>query len=550
MAVAAFVAVSCNKVFDELSVNPNQMGLNSFYEDSESVNEGLIGIYGYIASPRNLGAGGFGLQLSRSDEASCGADYSVPGTYSDDYTASYYSVVQPFQLMYTAAAQAAKIIQVIDDVDFTDETLKNVYLGEAHFLRAFCHFYLFINYRNIPLIKEASTETIRPQATPEESWDFIISDLQEAEKLLPSKGYWDSKYPGRPCAGSAAALLGKCYLYRSGIEPLYGSSSTTYYKEAAEEFGKIMNGTYGKYSLVSDYNWNFDVAHENNDESLWEIQLLGDVVNTSFNPGLTTSGLFNDIRSKLPIMGVVTGNNASNSQVLHDWVYDVFLNSRNAAGENDPRMWGTMVFNDNVAEIKAPAGCQVTYLDGKTWADEFGGADKGFGDKWPAAAAFKCSSRKWLDWTLPERNPGNNVYFFYGRAQGCNWRWIRYADVLLMYAEAVYMGGTATAGSALDALNAVRARAGMPARANIDLDVIENERILELTYEGTRFYDLLRWGKLVSRFRELENSDPNFKSYNNGHTYKGFVENKHEWCPLPIDEVEGNRLITQNNPGW
>lgn len=547
-----WMVTSCNDIFDDLSVNPNQIDLNSFYTTPENVNKGIMGAYGYISTPRNLGACGFGLQLSRSDEASSGADYSMPGTYSDDYTSSYYTIVQPFQLMYTAAGQACQMIQVIPEVEFTDETLKNAYLGEAHFLRAFAHFFLFINYRNIPLVKEmtGNASEYREQATPEEAWNFIISDLQEAERLLPPKGYWDSSNLGRATKASAAALLGKAYLYRSGIEPIYGSSSQTYYDEAAQAFGRVINGNYGTYELVSDYNWNFDVAHENNDESLWEIQFLGDVVNTNFNPGFVESGLFSDIRSKLPIMGIETGYNASNAQVIHDWVYDVFVNSKNAAGETDPRMFGTLVFNDNLPEIVAPAGCKVTFCEGNTWEDEFGSKTAGFGDKWVGAKDYKCASRKWLDWTLPMRDPGNSMYFFYGRAQGVNWRWLRYSDVLLMYAEAVVMGGQQTSISALDAINKVRDRVNMPHVATADMETIEHERILELTYEGHRFYDLLRWGRLPERFRELEASDPNFKAYNNGHTYKGFVENKHEWVPIPIEEVEGNPYITSNNPGW
>lgn len=118
-----------------------------------------------------------------------------------------------------------------------------------------------------------------------------------------------------------------------------------------------------------------------------------------------------------------------------------------------------------------------------------------------------------------------------------------------MYAEAVVKGGTQGSLTALDAVNQVRARVGMPAVSTVDMDVIEHERILELTQEGHRFFDLLRWGKVAQRFHELERTDPNFKKYSNS-AYLGFQENKNEWLPLPVDEVEGNPHITRNNPGW
>ncbi len=140
--------------------------------------------------------------------------------------------------------------------------------------------------------------------------------------------------------------------------------------------------------------------------------------------------------------------------------------------------------------------------------------------------------------------------FFNGRAQGVNWRMIRYSDVLLMYAEAVVMGGKATANiTPLEAINKVRDRVGVPHVTEANMRTIEDERILELTYEGFRFFDLLRWGKVVERFRELENTDPLFKRFSRAQ-YMGFKENKNEWVPLPIDEVEGNPYITKNNPGW
>ena len=132
-----------------------------------------------------------------------------------------------------------------------------------------------------------------------------------------------------------------------------------------------------------------------------------------------------------------------------------------------------------------------------------------------------------------------------------NYRYIRYADVLLMYAEAVVSGGKQGILTPLEAVSRVRARksVNLPALAAVDMEVIENERILELTGEGHRFFDLLRWGKVVQRFRELEASDPNFKQYGMSE-YLGFREGRDEWLPIPIDEVEGNPYITKNNPGW
>ena len=519
---------ACEKTFDELASNPNQQDVNGFYNTPQNINKGVIGIYAYITTPRAMGT-------------DC-SDYGEPGQYSANLSSSWYTIVQPYALFYTAASQACQMIEAIPNVNFTNQQLKNAYLGEAYFLRAYTHWFLFLNFRNIPLMKELpkSAKDYKPQATPEEAWNFIISDLKRAKELLPEKGFWTGESIGRVTKGSAIALLGKAYLYRSGIERYYGNSTATYYNEAATEFNELIVS--GKYRLVADYNDNFKVATENNDESIFELQFLGDVTNTGFNPGLSNSGVWRDPRGYLP-----PTNKIASSSIIHDWVYNTFVNSKDASGHTDPRMFGTLIFDDTKPEINARTGDEVRIFDNKTFKEYYG--TKGFGVAKAQAKKYKAACRKGIDWTLPTNNPGNNFYMWNGRANGLNQIEIRYADVLLMYAEAVVNGGTQGSLSALDAVNQVRARVGMPAVVSVDMNVIERERILELTQEGHRFFDLLRWGKVVQRFRELEGSDPNFKQYNNS-AYLGFQEHKNEWLPLPVDEVEGNPYIQHNNPGW
>ncbi len=537
---------SCNSVFDELATNPNQQDVNNFYTTPENLNKGVIGIYSYITTPRAMGASMGRMIANRSDESSDRSDYGQPGQYAANVTSSWYTLVQPFALLYTAASQACQMIQVIPNVTFSNDAQKNAYLGEAYFLRAYCHWFLLLNFRNIPLMKElpSSAKDYKPQATPEETWEFIIDDLKKAKSLLPKKGYWTGDNTGRVTSAAAAALLGKAYLYRSGIEPKYGTSTKTYYSEAAAAFDEIIKGQHGNFKLMDDYNDNFRVATENNDESILEWQFLGDAVNTGFNPGLTTSGVFRDPRGNIIPTTKITA-----SHVIHDWVYNTFAASKDVNGYTDSRMFGTLVFDDSAPEIKAKPGDVVKIFDGKTFKEYYGA--KGFSSVNVIAGNYKSACRKAIDWTLPTVNSGNNLYMWNYRAHGLNYREIRYADVLLMYAEAVVSGGTQGSISALEAVNRVRARksVNVPLLTSVDMKSIENERILELTQEGYRFFDLLRWGKVAQRFSELEKSDPNFKQYNTS-TYLGFKEGKNEWLPIPVDEVEGNPYITTNNPGW
>lgn len=554
LTLVGLLMTSCNSVFDDLSVNPNQQDVKSFYNNAENINKGVIGIYSYLTTPRALGVSATRIMANRGDESSDRTDYGVPGQYCASLTPSWYTIAEPYALFYTAASQACQMIEVIPNVEFANAELKNAYLGESYFLRAFAHWFLFLNFRNIPLMSSfpKTSKDYKPQSRPDSTWDFIISDLKKAKELLPKKGYWSGANRGRVTAASAAALLGKAYLYRSGIEKYYGNATRTYYDEAAECFDEIIKGNYGSYKLVDNYDDNFKVATENNDESILEFQFLGDAVNTVFNPGLTNSGVWRDPRGVQPPSLI-----SNNAHVIHQWVYDTFVNSKDANGKTDSRMFGTLIFDDTAPEINAKEGNVVRVFDGKrfneyyTAKDKDGNITKGFGIVSAQAGKYKSACRKGLDWTLPTKNPGNNMWIGNLRANGMNYTYIRYDDVLLMYAESVISGGKQGSLTPVQAVNAVRRRASvmMPEVSSVDMSVIENERILELTGEGHRFYDLLRWGKLASRFHELESSDPNFKQYNIS-AYLGFKEGKNEWLPIPIDEVEGNPYIKENNPGW
>ncbi len=147
--------------------------------------------------------------------------------YGSSLNSSYYTIMQPFGLLYSTASQATYIIENIDKVEFFDQKLKSAYLGEAYFWRAFSHFYLLTNYRKVALIKHARKvwRTTCASCRLDEIWDFIAEDLLLAKENL-LKRLLEGDQAGRVTAAAAAALRGKAYLFRSGIEPLYGKAPT------------------------------------------------------------------------------------------------------------------------------------------------------------------------------------------------------------------------------------------------------------------------------------------------------------------------------------
>lgn len=554
--VATASLSSCSDVFDELAINPAQPSMKEYFKTPEAINEAVMTCYGYIQTQRSFGASASKTMIIRSDEASSNSDYGKPGMYGSSLNSSFYTIMQPFGLIYSCASQATYVIEQIGNVPFQDTKLRDAYLGEAYFWRAFCHFYLLTNYRNVSLITKApvdASDYARPVTPYEEVWNSICADFGKAEELLPSKGYWKGDRAGRVTAASAAAMLGKSYLYRSGIEPKYGTSSTTYYDQAAAAFDRVISGKYGNYRLV-EYGQNFDVAHENNDESIVELQFVGDVENASFNPATATSGLAFDTRGIM-----LPGTGVGYEGVVHDWLFDEFKKSIDKDGYTDIRMFSTMFFNDLAADIKLRPGQRLTGPGGYHFEDMYPKGD------FSTAAnvrthAYKAAFLKGMDLSMPMRNnqptsitgvgAGVKEYIYnQPRAHGVNWRYLRYADVLLMYAESVVMGGKAGSLTAAAAVKQVRDRANLPALAGVNLDAIKHERMLEFALEGHRFYDLLRWGELNDRFKTLEAQDPNFKTFISDTDFSGFTSNKHEWLPIPITEKESNPHAVQN-PGY
>ena len=561
---------SCDGIFDDLANNPNQPSMDTYFTNPNAVNDAVLTLYGYISTQRCLGASGSKTQIIRSDEASSNSDYGKPGMYGADLNASFYTIEQPYTLMYTTASQASYIIEATPNVDFRgNEDLRNAYVGEAHFWRAFAHFYLLTNFRQVSPIRRMprnSDDYIRPLEQPEAVWDFIFEDLQEAKRLLPTKGYWNSEYAGRVTKAAAASLLGKCYLYRSGIETSYGTNKTTFYSEAAQEFSDVIDGKYGTFELTKNYADNFDVAHENNSEAILEIQFLGDVENTNFNPGLATSGLAFDSRGLM-----LPGAGVGYEGVVHTWLYDAYVNSIDKDGHTDIRMFSTLMFDDLKPEIKLHVDAKNNPIrlegpGGFHWEDLYpaNGDKEGFQTVSNTLAhSFKAGIKKGVDFAMPmmtnadgsPKLPGvgggvKEYVYNQPRAHGVNWRYIRYADVLLMYAEAVLSGGKQVTITPLEAVNKVRDRANLKDLPSVTMDDVKTERILELSLEGHRFYDLLRWGELSSRFSSLTSSDSSFKKFISASDYKGFVTHKHEWLPIPINEVNSNPYITENNPGY
>jgi hypothetical protein len=369
---------------------------------------------------------------------------------------------------YTGIARANVILaQLPRATRFTDEANKPRFEAEARFLRAYFYFMLAIHYDRPPLtlaVIEGSAENARlPLSEPGEVWDAIVADLQFAQTNLPENFGADK---GRANANTASALLGKVFLYRAQWE-----NNPAYYDNAIAEFNKVV----GKYSLVPLPNV-FSAAHENNAESIFEIQFV-------FGSGDNT-WLPNDFGAA----GDQNVGSGATQRSVH--FRPGCFNADCAPGAND-RGYGNVHATQSLqSEFEAgdPRRVETIFLNGDTYPHIDGSTP--YKASWSVTGS---TPSKYILHDDPSEPPGRP------NASLNNERVIRYADVLLMLAEAKILSSTPDFGGAAGLINQVRQRASaaLPTVAvgtrNEMFHALMHERRVELAFEAHRYNDLVRW---------------------------------------------------------
>lgn len=383
--------------------------------------------------------------------------------------------------MFAGVQRANYILEFKDKTNFEG---KEQIIAEARFLRAYYQFELVKWFGGIPMKGDArfqigDEKTIK-RATKEEVYAVIESDLIYASQNLaaiPSQ-------KGRATKGAALALLGKAYLFQNK------------FSQAATTLDGLISSN--AYALESDYNSIFEMAGENNKESVFEVQYT-DIEGAGFgclqcSEGNVAVG-FNGIRNYSG--GLFTSGFSFNVPTKEAF---------NSYEAGDGRRG-------------------VAILDIEAWAASTGAT---FGKGNEHTGYF---NRKYLP-----RKRSNNSAGDLNLTNPNNYRSIRYADVLLMAAEAYNRGGIDDTKAKLF-LNQVRDRAfgdtdhRITASGAALTDFILKERRLELLGEGHRFFDLVRTGKAAGTI-------PNFKA------------GKNEIFPLPIEEIQFSGGNWEQNPGY
>lgn len=449
----------------------------------------------------------------RSDDADKGSTTSDGGANAQQFdnfpVLPSNGYLNPFWLAHYTLINACnttiKEVNTNPNIVASDDIKKQT-IAEARFLRGYAYFNLVNYFGRVPLFdtlfSDPAAQNNVPQSTTAALWQFVENDLTFAAANLPLT--WDSKtFPGRVTSGSANGLLAKAYLYQGKWTQAMAAANTV-----------ISSGVY---NLNTSYDKIFREDGENSSESVFEIQA------TATNTVPTGNG-FEYARTQ--------GMRGSGTWDL-GWGWNTPSLDLEAAYEpNDPRKARTFL-----------------YLSRK---GQNGQADTIFTTIYGEVTPFW--SRDPNSGTYPNRQYNNKLYTnpsiraSVGNRFGwwMNIRMLRYADVVLMYAEAANELGNTT--EALQKLEWIRARArtGAPAGTlpqvtttdqNLLRDVIRHERRIELAMEDCgRFLDLVRWG--VSQ------------SVMNGVGKTNFNASRDNLLPIPQTQIDLSQGVLTQNPGY
>ena len=477
----------------------------------------------------------------------------------------------PFQRWDDCYANIRKTnigIEKLAESEVISASEKNRYLGDLHFIRGMLYFELLRFYGGVPLITEAldrnEDDIFYSRNTAEETFNLVIADFQTAAELLPVS-VEDSEY-GRATKGAALGMLAEAYLHCAG------TIDSKYYANAAATANIFINGELsGKYWLYGEGETDplkkreafqnlFLQPYEGNEEVIFDVQYEDNKLR-SHNGYQTIAAP--------GVPGVNKGFGWGNSAPSQNLVDQFEMKDGSAFDWNNPeqaadpyvnrdeRFYATVLYHGVMwkgAELSLSSnrfdnGIEVT-----------NNLPNGLNStkKESTKSGYYIRKHQWEDLVCGGTNRAQGI------GDGGNLIVLRYAEILLIYAEAKNEVSGPDA-SVYAAINQVRSRAGQP-----DLPVglskdqmrekIRNERRVELCFENKRFFDIVRWNigdEILNQ--PLMGMNARYVKESSGEikiTYtpykivdKVFSGPKNNLLPIPQSAMDQNPKLIQN-PGW
>ena len=491
--------------------------------------------------------------LSEDEDHISGASFALNNIGAGNYLGDYKTPLM-FTGPYVVVARANAVLERVPAIEM-DEVRRNRILGEAHFLRAFSYFVLVRLFGPVPLRTASLTDinnTNLPRAAVADVYKQIIDDLTQAETLMPYQDGAGAGALGHANKGAAQALLAKVYATigsaalkgaqltvqggpdnkfytynKDVVAGFEGFDSKAYYQLAKDEAGKLIAS--GKYSLFPNYMDLWKKANDNLTEHIFMNQTLaGNATHTNYVSNYFTSG---DLGGRGYLW-------------MDDKLYQSFSPLDDRIQKGVTHFWFEDYGNGHFYHYYPrtdSAKYRIVAINTKP------GATPVKGDTTLASFSDKAQILKYY---VPGKPAAPNNAD--GTSNAVNYPLLRYADVLLTYAEAE----TELNGNTADARKyfvQVRRRSNQNVTTAQDplLDptglsqlqlrsAIFAERGQELHFESNRRYDLTRWGVFLPVMNKI------------GVSKQGINKNRDPrnlLLPLPISEVQSNTTIKQN-PGW
>ncbi|TDN39954.1 RagB/SusD family nutrient uptake outer membrane protein [Hymenobacter sp. UV11] len=489
---------ACTKNLDQVS--PNSIVQSTFWKTDADFLSGLAATYKVFHDVNNGYYGVRGIETTNGR----GDDFFIRNDVKDLYQLSTFTnnptTGTPggiFTGLYTGIFRCNQVIEQAPLSDIASDSKKQ-YVAEAQFLRGLNYFLLATNFGSVPIITKVPVQRADyfVSKSPEaDVWAQAVSDLQAGAAGLPVS--YPSAWVGRATKGAALGMLGKAYVYQKNW-----AEAEKVFKQLAQPDGTAQ-APY-TYALMANFEDNFSKGSDNNVESLFEIQ------NQNVGGSQPWAG-----ENANEALGVTTAQEFAPTEVAGwfevsptDKLFNEFKLEKAVGGDYDARMYATLVWD---------------YPGAMYYNKPFKDFKLVFG--------YSALIRKYQNWH--DNNEGIWI-------SDINEKVLRYADILLLYAETLTMQGRAS--EAMPLLNKVRTRAKLAAlAAGLStaqmMTEIRHQRMLEFFREGQRFYDLKRWGLLE---QEIKNSDK---------VGKEFFAPKFAYFPIPQGELNTNPNITQNT-GW
>lgn len=585
-----------------LDTDPQIIPDDGYYNSEQKLIYGLAGVYGVLNSEALYG-NYYSLQIANADDLCYFNNYNNSESRPDRYnhSAGTAAIYDTWSKLYEGIKNANRYIEAVEKTEIDPEKLSvdiGLYIAEARFLRAYYHFLLAQAWGDMPLRVKATTSPnpndVQMAATPQEQVLKWCAD--EIEATIPDLYEPIDNTPSRVSQTVAQGILARVYLFMAGesVKQIDGLDKKEMYRRAAYWANEVIASH--KHDLNESYEEIFiNMIRDQYDtqfhESMWEAEFLGDRTSATD----WTNGRIGDL------IGLRSQSRTTN---YSEWACNYSYGYYNGSYT----LWQLYWENDRTADETASATVidkrltwnlpgynyrgmnnqKISYKNkaGETVTRYLQQTQSMFKTPWVYNNNFAMPDIEGLDQTIENafdpadlvydptvmcavRNAGKwrreTVYEKQMSAKSLyttiNFPILRYADVLLMYAEAINEYAGAPDDQAKDAIREIRKRAGVKTDESLlgdyrsFRDLVRNERGRELAFEGLRKWDLIRWGTFVEKMHNAGTNQPTENKYRNV-SYTNYasanyanVTARHIYLPIPTKELAVNHALRQN-PLW